>query len=43
MANRRKREPQDPDRDGQTEIRLVGRDAKGRFDKRSRPKAPAKQ
>ncbi len=40
---RRRREPQDPDRDGQTEERLVGRDDRGRYDERPRPKAPKKK
>ena len=39
MANR-KREPQDPDRDGRNEERLVGRDRRGRYDDRPRPLAP---
>lgn len=33
----RRAEPTDSDRDGEREKRLVGRDRKGQYDKRSRP------
>jgi len=37
MSQKRKREPQDTNRDGKKETRLVGRDGKGGYDKRPRP------
>ena len=43
MASKRQREPQDTNRDAKDEKRLVGRDDKGQYDKRSRPPAPKKK
>ena len=40
MAPRRRREPTDVDRNGRDEERLVGRDEKGRYDRRERPVPP---
>ena len=43
MASKRQREPQDTNRDGKNEPRLVGRDKQGQYDKRPRPPAPKKK